>query len=200
MPTLDTLPTCRRKALLLLAIGLANLLFSWAAHVGGWPVSDRNLGLLVGVGAGALFSAVLLWFTPDTSDAVPKALKQRYRREFTPALVAYLGVMMFWKQILDQVSSPWWRLLVALLPTLLVLWILRAFIRFVRGSDELQRRIELESGCMAALLTGAGYMAAGFMQTAGLIDVPSKLAMLWVFPSLCLAYGVAKVFVARRYQ
>ena len=200
MPAIDTLPTCRRKALLLLAIGLAGLLLAWAARAGGWPVSDRNLGLLVGIAAGAVLSAVLVWFSPDTSDAVPKALMQRYRREFTPALVAYIGVMVFWKQLLGQVSSPWLRLLVALLPAVLVLWIMRAFIRYVRASDELQRRIELESGCTAALLVGAGYMAAGFVQTAGLIDVPAKLAMLWVFPSLCLAYGVAKVFVARRYQ
>ena len=43
-------------------------------------------------------------------------------------------------------------------------------------------------------------MAAGFLQTAELIDVPSKVAMLWVFPALCLTYGIAKVFIARRYR
>jgi FlaA1/EpsC-like NDP-sugar epimerase len=200
MPAIEALPNCRRKALFSLAFGVLFLLLAWAAHVLRWPIGDRNLGLLAGLGAGALFAAVLLWFTPDTSDAVPKALMQRYRREFTPAMLAYVGVMVFWKKLLAQVQVPALRLLVALLPALLVLWIMRAFIRYVRDSDELQRRIELESGSAAALLIGAGYMAAGFVQTAGLIDVPSKLAMLWVFPSLCLSYGIAKVFIARRYQ
>jgi len=200
MPVLEALPPCRGSARARLAVGLGWLLLAGTAHLGGWPIGDRNLGLLTGIGGGGVFSAVLLWFTPDASDAAPKAVMQRYRREVIPALVVYVGVMLVWKQALAQVSSPWWRLLVALLPTLLVLWILRAFIRYVRESDELQRRIELESGCTAALLVGAGYLAAGFLQTAGLIDVPAKLAMLWVFPSMCLGYGVAKVFIARRYQ
>jgi hypothetical protein len=34
---------------------------------------------------------------------------------------------------------------------------------------------------------------------AGLIDIPAAVAMLWVFPSLCLTYGVAKIFIGRRY-
>ncbi len=200
MSALETLPTCRRKALIAFAVGAAALTLAWVAHRNGWPLSAHTLGLLTGIGAGAVISGALLWFTPDVSDTVPKALMRRYRRELMPLLVTYVAVMLFWKQILAQLSSPWWRLLVALLPTLLVLCILRAFIRYVRDSDEMQRRIELESGSAAALLIGAGYMAAGFLQTAGLIDVPAKLAMLWVFPSLCLSYAVAKVFIARRYQ
>jgi hypothetical protein len=125
---------------------------------------------------------------------------RRYPREFMPAMAGYNAVMMLWKQMLGLVQAPWLRLLVALLPALLVLWVMRAFVRFVRDSDELQRRIELESGAVAALLISAGYMAAGFVQMAGLIEVPAKLAMLWVFPSLCFTYGAAKVFIARRYQ
>jgi hypothetical protein len=114
-------------------------------------------------------------------------------------MAAYIGVMLFWKQLLAEVQAPWLRLLVALLPALLVVWIMRIFVRFVRDLDELQRRIELESGAFAALLVSACYMAAGFVQTAGLIDVPAGVAMLWVFPSLCLTYGIAKVVNARRY-
>jgi len=77
---------------------------------------------------------------------------------------------------------------------------MRAFVRFVRDSDEMQRRIELESGAVGALLVSAGFLAAGFLQSAKLIDVPSSVAMLWVFPMLCFTYGIAKVFISRRYQ
>jgi hypothetical protein len=89
--------------------------------------------------------------------------------------------------------------LVALLPALLVLWVMRAFVRYVRDSDELQRRIELESGAVAALLVSAGYLGAGFLQTAELIAVPAKVAMLWVFPLLCLFYGIVRTINGRRY-
>jgi hypothetical protein len=44
-----------------------------------------------------------------------------------------------------------------------------------------------------------GYLAAGFLQTAKVIDVPSGAAMIWVFPLVCLAYGLAKAAVSRRY-
>lgn len=200
MTTLETLPNCRRKALLVFGLGLACLALAWAAHAGGWPIGDRSLGMLAGVGTGAVFASALLWFTPDTSGSAPKALMRRYYREFIPAMVGYVAVMLVWKRLLELVELPALRVLVALLPALLVIWVMRAFVRFVRDSDEMQRRIELESGAAGALLVSAAYLAAGFLQTAELIDIPSKVAMLWVFPALCLTYGIAKVFIARRYQ
>ena len=200
MTILQTLPNCRRKALLAFGLGLACLALSWIAHAGHWPIGDRSLGLLAGMGAGAVFSAVLLWFMPDTSGSAPKALMRRYYREFIPAMAAYVAVMLVWKRLLDWVQVPALRVLVALLPALLVIWVMRAFVRFVRDSDEMQRRIELESGAVGALLVSAGFLAAGFLQSAKLIDVPSSVAMLWVFPMLCFTYGIAKVFISRRYQ
>jgi len=199
MSTAEALPTCRRKALFAAGIGLVQLVLAALAHVAHLPISDTNLGLLTGLAVGLLFAALLLWFSPDTSDTVPRQLMSRYRREFIPAMAVYVLVVIFWKPLLGLVQAPWLRLLVALLPALLVLWIMRAFVRFVRDSDELQRRIELESGAIAGLLVSAAYMAAGFIQTAGLIDIPAKVAMLWVFPSLCFTYGIIKLFIARRY-
>ena len=78
-------------------------------------------------------------------------------------------------------------------------FVLRAFVRYVRDCDEMQRRIELESGAIAGLLVSAVYLAAGFLQTAELISVPAKVAMIWVFPLLCVMYGITKVFVSRHY-
>lgn len=196
----ESLPPCRRKALLALGLGLACLALAWAAQAGHWPIGDRSLGMLAGMGAGLVFSSALLWFMPDTSGSAPKALMRRYYREFTPAMLGYVAVMLVWKRLLEWVQVPALRVLVALLPALLVLWVMRAFVRFVRDSDEMQRRIELESGAVSALLVSAGFMAAGFLQSAKLIDVPSSVAMLWVFPMLCLTYGISKVFIARRYQ
>lgn len=200
MSALESLPTCRRKALLFFGLGLAFMALAWVAHAAAWPIGKHFLGILAGFGVGAVFSAVLLWFMPDAGGGMPKALVRRYMREIIPAMAAYIAVMLVWKKLLGWVEAPALRVLVALLPALLVVWIMRAFVRYVRDSDELQRRIELESGAAAALVLSAGYMALGFLQTAELIDIPSKVAMLWVFPALCFSYGIAKLFIARRYS
>ena len=131
------------------------------------------------------------------SDTVPKRLAARYQREMWPAMAAYVLTMLVWKRLLDMVDATPARVLVALFPALRVM---RAFVRYVRDSDEMQRRIELESGSIAGLLVSAIYLAAGFLQTAELIAIPAKVAMIWVFPLLCMAYGIAKVVIARRYQ
>jgi hypothetical protein len=195
----EPLPKCRRRALWSLAAGLACLALSWASgHLGwGWP--DRINGFLAGMGVGAVFAAALLWFMPDMSDAVPKRIARRYQREVAISMGAYVLVMLFWKQLLGLFEATWLRVLVALFPALLVCWVMRAFVRYVRDSDEMQRRIELESGSIAAMLVAAGYLGAGFLQSAKLINVPSTLALIGVFPALCLFYGITKVVVARRY-
>ena len=192
--------TCQRKAIIALVLGLACLALGTIGHLQHWPMSDRILGMLAGFGAGGVFSAALMWWMPDMSDAVPKALARRYYRELTPPMLGYVAVMLAWKQLLGAVDAAWLRLLIALVPGLLIAWIMRAFVRYVRDSDEMQRRIELESGAISGLLVSGVYMAAGFVQMAGLIDVPAKAAMLWVFPLFCFAYGIIKVVNARRYQ
>ena len=95
------------------------------------------------MGIGGLFAAALLWFTPDMSDAVPKKLARRYQRDVAIAMSLYIGIMLFWKQLLDRVDATWLRVLIALAPALLVCWVLRAFVIYVRDSDEMQRRLEL---------------------------------------------------------
>ena len=193
------MPTCRRKALWVVALSLACLVLAWASMAPRWDLGSRIVGFFVGIAVGGGFSAVLLWFSPDMSDAVPKSLIRRYYRDMGWAMGTYVAVMLVWKRLLDLVSGTWLRVVVALLPALLVVWVMRAFVRYVRDSDEMQRRIELESGAVAGLMVSAGYMAAGFLQSADLIAVPAKVAMLWVFPMLCFTYGVAKVFISRRY-
>jgi hypothetical protein len=197
-PSPEPLPLCRRRALWLLALGPACLALSWLSY-NVWHFEDHVSGFLAGLGIGAFLGAALLWFMPDMSGAAPKALTKRYQRHVTVAMSAYVLVMLVWKRLLGAVDATWLKVLIALFPAALVCWVMHAFVQYVRDSDEMQRRIELESGAIAAMLVAAGYLAAGFLQSAKLIDVPAGPALIFVFPLMCLLYGASKIFVSRRY-
>lgn len=191
--------TAARRAVVF-AVGLSAGLLVLAALGGGLGLGSQARGVLAGMGGGGLLVGLLLWFTPgDCRDSAPPALSRRYYREFGAPMAGYFAVAFGWHRLLDMVQSTWLRAAVALLPALLVGLVVRAIARYVRDSDEMQRRIELESIGIAAGLTATAFMAGGFLQSAHLIAVPGNVAMLWVFPSLCLCYGVAKLLIARRY-
>ncbi|VXB06411.1 conserved membrane hypothetical protein [Luteimonas sp. 9C] len=126
-------------------------------------------------------------------------VQRRYTRELLLGMGAYAGLLIVSLLLLRQVETPPLRAVIALLPILPIALVLRAMVRFIRGVDELQQRIELEAVCIAAALVSFGYMTAGFLQAARVIDVPASAAMLWVFPLVCGTYGFAKSVVARRY-
>ena len=198
-PATEPFPTCRRKALYSIGAALACFALAGGLWWGQVPVGEWVLGLLSGIGTGLLFAAVLLWFTPDMTDAVPKRLTRRYQRDVAISMGAYVVVMLFWKRLLDGVDAVWLKWAIALFPALLVCWVMRAFVTYVRDSDEMQRRIELESGAIAALLVSAVYLALGFLQSAKLIDVHAGSALIMLFPAMCFMYGIVKIFVSRRY-
>lgn len=162
---------------------------------------DYFRGLWLGLCIGGIFLALMLWWSSGSMrDSAVPALARRYYREMGLPMLMYVAVMLCWKRLLDRVDADWARVLIALLPALLVALVIRAVARFVRDSDEMQRRIELESIAIAAALVSGGYMTAGFLQAAGMIALPASAAMLWVFPLLCATYGIAKGVNARRYQ
>ncbi|HLT43433.1 MAG TPA: hypothetical protein VK000_02110, partial [Luteimonas sp.] len=102
--------------------------------------------------------------------------------------------------LLKTVEAEWLRALVALLPLPPIGFALRAIVRYIRDTDELQRQIELEAVSIATALVSMLYLAGGFLQAAKVIDIPSSAAMIWVFPLICGVYGLAKILVARRFR
>ncbi len=189
------------KVRLCLASGVLLLLCTAAAH---WLVPglvpDFVRGLLAGIGTGLLVAGLLARHLPDPADASTPALRRRYMREFAPAMAGYtvaiLGSIWLLKH---HVDDPALRALVALSPIPFVGLAMRAMLRHIRDTDEMQRRIEVESISLATALVSLAYFAAGLLQAAKVIDVPSAMAMIWVFPMLCFVYGIAKIVIARRY-
>ena len=128
------------------------------------------------------------------------ALNSRYLREFLPPMVAYVLILLFSVWLLKRVEAPGLRALVALMPVPAIGMALRAIIRYIRDVDELQQRIELEAVSFAAAFVSMAYVTGAFLQLAKVIDIPSGVAMIWVFPLICASYGLAKIVVARRYR
>lgn len=184
-------------AILIIAIGVVLILVPLGARLLSLDLGTR-VPLLSCLGIVALLLGSKLRWSNDMASA-PRALRQRYMREFIPPMLAYAVVMFFWKPLLASVELTWLRAVIAVLPATLVLVALRSIMRYVRDSDELQRRIELESIAIAAGFTSAAYLTAGFLQTAKLIAVHGSTAMLMVFPSICLAYSLARLVISRRY-
>ncbi len=179
-----------------LCVGMALVL----PHVSPWPMSETASGVLYGMAAGLFFGGLLRWRMPDACDTGTPALRSRYLREFLPAMVGYMVTLFLSVWLLKRVDEPGLRALIALLPVPAIGMALRAIIRYIRDVDELQQRIELEAVSFAAAFVSMVYIAGGFLQLAKVIDIPSGVAMIWVFPLVCFSYGMAKMVVARRFQ
>ena len=163
------------------------------------PVPDTLVGMLYGMGAGCLFGVVFAWLTPAACDSATPSLRRRYLREFLPSMAAYVLLVLLSVWLLKRVDTAWLRALVALLPLPPIAFALRAIVRYIRDADELQRRVELEAVAFSSAFGSFAYLTGGFLQAAGVIEVGAANAMLWVFPLTCLAYGVVKIVVSRRF-
>ena len=161
---------------------------------------DFFRGLLFGLGGSLVLAGVLKSRLPDMGDVSTPALRRRYMREFLPAMAAYVVMLFVSVWLLKRIDAPALRAVVALLPVPGVAMAMRAMLRHIRDTDELQRRIEVESIGIATALVSLGYLGAGFLQSAKVIDIPSSAAMIWVFPLVCVVYGLAKTVVSKRYS
>ncbi|WP_244479229.1 hypothetical protein [Stenotrophomonas terrae] len=157
-------------------------------------------GILFGIALGLALAALLRRFMPDGCDAAPAKLRKRYTREVMLAMAGYMVLLVASSLLLKRVDEPLLRALVALLPVPPVVLMLRAMVRYIRDVDELQQRIELEAVSFATGFVSLVYLTGGFLQVAKVIDIPAGAAMIWVFPLVCLAYGLAKAVVVRRYN
>ena len=158
------------------------------------------VAVLLANAAMLLLLALLYRGQREQPDPATTPLRRRYLRELLGSMAVYMLVLFASIWLLQRIDAPMLRALTALLPVVPIAFSLRAMIRYIRDTDEMQQRIELESVSIATGFVSMLYMTGGFLQMARVIDVPSGMAMIWVFPMACFSYGVAKTIVARRYQ
>ena len=189
---------------LMLGIGIACLL---AALASAWfGLDQRTRGLLTGlglafVGVAGMHYLMPRWWREHCDEEFRSAAGRRYRRVMLPAMGAYTGLVLLSTFLLRQgIAALPLRALVALLPVPPIALVMHAFLRYLRQVDEFQRQIELESIGVGALVVSMAYVAGGFLQIGKVIDVPAGAAMVWVFPLICLGYGLGKFLAHRRYR
>ena len=121
---------------------------------------------------------------------------QRYIREFGSSMAAYVVVVLgsVWL-VKHRVHSPL-RFLVVILPVIPAAFAMWAAIRYFRGLDELQRRIQVEGLAFSFLATCLIALSWGFLQIAGL----PPLDVIWIAPMLVFLWGVGTCLARRSYQ
>ncbi len=92
------------------------------------------------------------------------------------------------------------RAVVSLLPIIPIGFTIREVLHLVRDSDELQRRIDLESLATAALAVGLACLSLGLLVGADVVEISGKTVLNWVFPALSVTYLAARVRAQRRYR
>jgi hypothetical protein len=128
----------------------------------------------------------------------PRYIHKRYQREFWPAMAAYTVIMFLFWPLLPRVHSDLVKVVLAMLPVVPVLFVVRAMVRLVLGSDELEQRIHLIGLAVAATVVSTLSMAGGFLAAAGIVKLDGAILM-WVWPTLVVVYALGRGWASRRY-
>lgn len=190
------------------ALTVFTVLSALAAYVPalGWPTRyhDFIAGLAWGMGGALVLVAALHWWRPqwlpDEEDRRQRQLGRRYLRDASPGLLIYLVLLLAAPWMAAHPQPTWLLFLLCLLPLFALAWTLRAAMRYLRDADELQRKIELESWAIAALVVAELYFGAWVMQRFGLIHLDAEAAMAWVFACIMGVRLGASVWLRRKYQ
>lgn len=126
---------------------------------------------------------------------------KRYLRELFTAMAAYVALIMVFGFLIPHTQSTLWRAVLAILPLIPVLFVIRALVRVIRDQDELERRIALEAIAISAMTTGFGFFSLGLLLSAKVgWSIPADTMAIWVLPCLFATFGVAKLLIVRRYR
>ncbi len=129
---------------------------------------------------------------------MPRYSKKSYKRDVLVLMSIYVALVFWeWPYARHSTSLPW-KVLLALVPTLPVMVVIFLMTRLVMHSDELEQRVYLSALSVATGVVATLSMIGGFLCSAGVFTFDGDI-LIWVFPALCLSYGMAHLLFARRY-
>jgi len=129
---------------------------------------------------------------------MPRYTKKSYRRHVMVLMSIYVALILWeWPYALHA-SSLSWKIVLATVPSLPVIVVACLMTKLVMHSDELEQRVYLSALSVATGVVAVVSMVAGFLCIAGVLRFGGDI-LIWVFPALCITYGVAHMLFARRY-
>ena len=122
---------------------------------------------------------------------------RRYFKEFGSSMAAYVVIVFASVWLLKHnAAHSSLRFPLAVLPVVPAAFAMWAAIRYFRGLDEMQRRIQLEGLAFSFMATCLIALSWGFLQNAGLPHAD----VIWGAPVLVFLWGVGCCIAKRRYQ
>ncbi|MBS0194481.1 MAG: hypothetical protein JSR34_09555 [Proteobacteria bacterium] len=124
--------------------------------------------------------------------------EKQYRLRSIIMMVLYVVLMLTIFPLAKHADAATVRAALALAcvaPVVAVIWMM---MQRIMGSDELQQRLHMLALSAATGIVAAASLLAGFLQTVHVIAVDGD-ALIWVFPALCIVYGVSHLIFKRRY-
>lgn len=189
-------PLSNRRMLVVLG-SLAVVLGIILSGAGAWFGSRSTVwGGVIALATGVLWLVCARF----TREEPMRAEQRRYIREFFPAMAAYVLLLFVSLVLLKHVHAvpvPL-KVVIVLLPVLPVVFVVRAMVRLILASDELERRLQLEAISIASMSVGLLSFAAAFLRGAGLLPIDN--ALMWVLPAMFAGYGMANWWVRRRFR
>lgn len=122
----------------------------------------------------------------------------RYLRHFMPAMLLYMVVMLYVWPLQHGMPPGWLKTATVLSPMLPIVWVIWASIRYVLASDEMQRLQHLEALAIGVSVVSVVSLALGFLGAARIIAVDGPLALMMVYPAVCISYGATRCFLVWR--
>jgi hypothetical protein len=126
---------------------------------------------------------------------------RRYMREFLPAMLIYMVVMLYLWPLQKGMPPGGLKTLLVLSPVLPIGWAILACVRYVLAGDEMERQQHLEAIAISAALISLVSMALGFLGAAKVLVLDGGMVLLFVYPAFCIVYGITRgvlVLRARR--
>jgi hypothetical protein len=121
---------------------------------------------------------------------------KRYLKEFLCSMAGYSVTVPLSVWMLRGHEHTPLGYIIAFLPIIPSAFAMWAFMRYFRGLDELQRRIQLEAVAFSFLATCLITLTWAFQQNAGL----PRFDVSWVAPLLIVLWSLGLAIAKRRYE
>jgi hypothetical protein len=118
-------------------------------------------------------------------------------KEFFSSMIAYAVVLIASVRVIKtfELTEPL-KSIIALLPTIPIVFVILAIMRALRESDELQQKVQFNAIMFSAVTTGLITFSYGLLENVGFPPFPT----IWILPIMFMLWGLSLAYFWRKYQ